>query len=101
VMESDFTWKGTRLRDMPRAAARSPLIVLALPRGEAARALGVSEGYFDRLVAAGAVPAGRILSDGATTGKTVWLVDDLRAALEDLPSDDGKRLDHRREARPF
>lgn len=86
---------------MPRAAAPSPSIVLALPRGEAARACGISPVFFDRLVEAGVIPSGRILSDGRTAGKTVWLVDDLRAVLEELPSDDGTPLDHAREARPI
>ena len=86
---------------MPRLAARHPPIVLALPRGEAADALGISAGYFDRLVAARVIPAGRLLSDGTSAGKTVWLVDDLRHALQDLPADGDAPLDGRREARPF
>jgi hypothetical protein len=84
---------------MPRAPTLVPSLVLALPRGEAARACGVSEGYFDRLVAAGVIPSGRVLSDGRTAGKTIWLVDDLRAVLAELPAEDGRPLDQRREAK--
>ena len=83
---------------MPRTAALPPPIVLALPRGEAARACGISETYFDRLVAAGVIPSGRVLSDGRTAGKTIWLVDDLRMVLSELPPDDGKPIDRQREA---
>lgn len=82
---------------MSRAAlaSRTP-IALALPRAEAAAACGISPGYFDRLVQHGTLPPGRVLG-----GKAVWLVDELRAALADLPADGERPLDARHEVAPI
>ncbi len=79
---------------MPRRAelsARTP-VAIALPRLEAAAACGCSPSYFDRLVEAQILPPGRRLALPGTAGKTVWLLEELRAALADLPTD-GEEVD--------
>lgn len=71
-------------------ATRLPSL-LAVRRAEAAAMIGISAAYFDRLVAAGVLPPGRALGD-----VLVWSVDDLRAAINSLPSrefDDGNDIE--------
>lgn len=55
-------------------------VVFGLPEVEAAVAIGVSPTKFRELVAAGTMPAPRVVG-----GKLVYDVDELRRAFKDLP----------------
>jgi hypothetical protein len=59
-------------------------LVLGLPEAEAAVAIGVSSTKFRELVAAGTMPAARVVG-----GKLVYDVDELRLAFKSLPHQGG------------
>jgi hypothetical protein len=59
-------------------------LVFGLPEAEAAVAIGVSATKFRELVAAGTMPAARVVG-----GKLVYDVDELRLAFKSLPHQGG------------
>jgi hypothetical protein len=59
-------------------------LVFGLPEAEAAVAIGVSPTKFRELVAAGTMPAARVVG-----GKLVYDVDELRLAFKSLPHQGG------------
>jgi hypothetical protein len=59
-------------------------VVFGLPEAEAAVAIGVSPTKFRELVAAGTMPAARVVG-----GKLVYDIDELRLAFKSLPHQGG------------
>lgn len=77
ITASHAPTKGRRTR--PSILPTVP-VVFGLPEAEAAVAIGVSPTKFRELVAAGTMPAPRVVG-----GKLVYDVDELRRAFKDLP----------------